>query len=156
MFANQGAWVSIGFTPKAKDPAVMMSDLLAMDYLKGTIEGVTKTSIVTDGKKVRMGFQGEFLEPFRDQYADLGEQLKSLAVEILVGQNKKPQEAIFELTLSLQERLHKILASRRPMAYELFRGLNLAATMMFHQKQCEKLLETKDIVCGNIMDKIKE
>lgn len=46
MFQNVGAWVSIGFTPKTKDPKVMMEDLLAMEYLKGTIEGVTKTSIV--------------------------------------------------------------------------------------------------------------
>lgn len=65
------SWISIGFKPKAKDLKTIIEDLETMDYLHN-IEDY-ETSVVLDGRKVRIGFEGDKLDPFQDKYSTQGE-----------------------------------------------------------------------------------
>lgn len=54
--------------PKAKDLKTIVEDLNSMEYLF-KIEGYNST-IVLDGKKVRIGFEGTNIDPFETEYKD--------------------------------------------------------------------------------------
>lgn len=59
-------WISIGFKPKAKDLKTVIEDLNTMEYLKDMED--YETTIVLDGRKVRLGFEGNNIDPFWDKY----------------------------------------------------------------------------------------
>lgn len=63
-------WVSIGIKPRAKDLKSVIEDLNQMEYLK-TIDEYQPT-IVLDGKKVRIGFESDKLDPFSTTYSEAG------------------------------------------------------------------------------------
>jgi len=65
---KSSSWVSIGFKPKAKDLKTVIEDLNTMEYLKSMDD--YETTIVLDGRKVRMGFEGEAADPFETKYSE--------------------------------------------------------------------------------------
>ncbi len=56
------SWMSVSFTPKAKDIKTFIDDLNQMGYLK-TLTDYNITCVI-DGKKARLGFGGQKLDPF--------------------------------------------------------------------------------------------
>lgn len=122
-----------------------MDELNQMEYLK-QMENI-KTTIVFDGKKVRIGFHGEAIEPFREKYAPLLEQIKQMAVQKVLEARDgtktiKNEETFFDFNITLKQKLHKILGSSNPLLVELFKGLTMNANMKIHEKQSERLLFT--------------
>lgn len=62
-------WVSIGIKPRAKDLKSVIEDFNSMEYLQ-TIQSTESyiPTVVLDGRKVRLGFEGEKLDPFIETY----------------------------------------------------------------------------------------
>lgn len=77
-----------------------------MEYLHNSEEDF-KTTIVLDGRKVRLGFEGEKLDPFLSGYSRHGEQLREYAK--VFGDSKLPTQAIFEFNASLTQKLDGML-----------------------------------------------
>jgi hypothetical protein len=71
MFSEDN-WVSIGIKPRAKDLKSVIEDIEEMEYMKSLDEDYT-TSIVVDGKKVRIGLESYKLDPFYETYEEEGE-----------------------------------------------------------------------------------
>ena len=99
---------------------------------------------------VRLGFEGEKMDPWmNEQYNELKKEMDKMAtVKYEVQENGEYTEkvennvqAIFECNLKTTENLGKILTSSDPMLVELFRGLNLAISMKFHNKQFRTVLQ---------------
>lgn len=99
---DENQWVSFGIKPKAKDLKSVVEDLNRMEFLKN-IESYT-SSIALDGRKVRIGFESEKLDPFYEKYAEQGEALKSLST---VGD--KTVQLEFEFTIATTQKLETIL-----------------------------------------------
>lgn len=77
--SSENSWVSFGIKPKAKDLKSVLEDLKSMDYLLNIEEQEELSpTIVLDGRKVRIGFEGEKLDPFSDVYASEGELLDEI------------------------------------------------------------------------------
>ena len=92
------------------------------------------STVVLDGSKVCLGFEGEKLDPLLDSpQADL---LRSL-----LTMNKSPVQAVFEFNLKLNEKLDQMLRSDEPFLYELFKGLDFTASLKFHKKLFRNVLE---------------
>lgn len=92
---NSDCWMSIGFTPMAKDIKTFIDDLNHMGYLNSMQD--YSTTAVIDGNKARLGFSGAKLDPFKNDYSEQGEQLQQMAQN--EGKNLK---AIFQFHVSLQ------------------------------------------------------
>lgn len=58
------SWASFGIKPRAKDLKSVIEDLNQMEYLKNLYE--YDSTVVLDGRKVRLGFEGYDLDPFYD------------------------------------------------------------------------------------------
>ena len=110
-------WVSFGIKPKAKDLKSVIDDLNRMEFLKNVED--YESSIALDGRKVRIGFTGDKLDPFYDEYEEQGEFLKALA-EI---EADKPTQTVFEFTLNLTQKLDTLMQSEEPLIMELCKGL---------------------------------
>jgi hypothetical protein len=93
---------------------------------------------VLDGKKVRLGFEGEKLDPFGDEqdYPEQGEVLRNLSKVL----DDKEVEAIFEFNLTTVQKLDQILTSEDPLFFELCKGLKFEASVKFHNKQFRRVL----------------
>jgi hypothetical protein len=61
-YENYTEWISIGVQPKQKDLKSFMEDIYNKDYL--TRMSDYQSSLVIEGKKVRIGFTGSKLDPF--------------------------------------------------------------------------------------------
>ncbi len=136
MFSEKN-WVSIGIKPKAKDLKSVIEDLNQMEYLQNLED--YQSTIVLDGRKVRLGFEGSGLDPFSKNYSEQSEQLQDLAR--VFGDEKAPTQAILELSVVLNQKLDQMLLSEDPFIYEVFRGLNFQASMKFHNKQFQRILK---------------
>lgn len=102
MFKNDD-WISFGLKPRAKDLKTVVEDLQSMEYLNNMSE--IETNVVLDGNKVRIGFSGDDLDPFYNDYEEQGEFLEKIALEL---ENRK-QEAILEMSLTINQKLDSIL-----------------------------------------------
>jgi len=69
--------MSFGLKPKAKDLKSVIEDLRSMEYLN-TLDNYEST-VVLDGRKVRIGFEGDKIDPFYKTYEEQGDILKSIA-----------------------------------------------------------------------------
>lgn len=107
-----------------------------LQHLEATEE--IKSTIVLDGRKVRLGFEGNKLDPFDEKYAEQGEQLRDMAKVL----DDKQVEAVFEVSLTLNQKLDGMLNSEDPLIVEIFKGLNMVASLKFHNKQFKRILET--------------
>jgi hypothetical protein len=74
---EENHWVSFGIKPKAKDLKSVIEDLNRMEFLKN-IEDY-ESSIALDGRKVRIGFIGDKLDPFYEKFYEQGESLRKLS-----------------------------------------------------------------------------
>lgn len=126
--------MSIGFIPKAKDIKTFIDDLNHMGYLRNMQD--YSTNVVIDGNKARLGFTGPKLDPFQNDYSDQGEQLQEMAAN-----EGKHLKAIFQLHVSLQQKLDAMLASPEALAYEIFKGMKLWASIKFHKKHFQTILQ---------------
>lgn len=78
------SWLSIGLKPKAKDLKTVIDDLKQMEYLQQIYnqEYITNT-IVLDGRKVRLGFEGSALDVMMTKHADNAKLIKSICNTML-------------------------------------------------------------------------
>ena len=65
------SWLSVGLKPKAKDLKTVIDDFKQMEYLTmlESQESI-KSTIVLDGRKVRLGFEGPSLDQLQTKYTD--------------------------------------------------------------------------------------
>lgn len=134
---KESSWASVGLKPKAKDLKSVIEDLSQMEYLQN-IEDY-QTNIVLDGRKVRIGFESQKLDYLYNKHYETEQALIQLGE--VEGDNKPPAQAIFDINIVLNQKLDQMLSSEDPLIYEIFRGLNLQASVKFHSKQFKQILK---------------
>ena len=86
MFKSK-SWLSIGLKPKAKDLKTVIDDLKQMEYLVSNTDGAVNT-IVLDGRKVRIGFEGKDIDYLMTKQAEKAQLIKSMCQSLLPEDNQ--------------------------------------------------------------------
>jgi mannose-6-phosphate isomerase class I len=63
-------WISFGFKPKKKDIKTIIDDLNDIEYLQTLENEDVETTVVLDGRKVRLGFESDKFEVLDYKYND--------------------------------------------------------------------------------------
>ncbi len=141
MFAEKKPWFSFGFKPLKKDLKTFIEDLNSFEYLNNMND--VRSTVVLDGRKVRLGFESESFDPLRkDKESQMADANRELIMGLMYeDDDANVQQAEFEFNISLGSRLCDILDSLDPMIVHIFKYLNLEASLKFHLRQFEQVLE---------------